>query len=63
MSIAKQVLVYFPIDNTLGVVAPNMIVTNDMLDIGVECKVKVGTKRYEARIIEIGKHLVFISQY
>lgn len=59
--LAKQILVYFPIDDTLGVV-PNSNIINDSgeIRVGLDCKVKDGARVYDARIIEIGIILFLI---
>ena len=59
--LAKQILVYFPIDDTLGVV-PKSNIINDSgeIRVGLDCKVKDGARVYDARIIQIGKYILFL---
>ena len=59
--LAKQILVYFPIDDTLGVVPKSNIISDSgEIRVGLDCKVKDGARVYDARIIEIGKYILFL---
>ena len=51
----ENVLVHFPVDDTLAVVKPGKILGAGELKKGMECRVREGSKIYDAKIVEIGE--------